>query len=57
MLYKNELKTRGLITTGHHFPYNPNLVPRAKELRKNMTDAEKKLWEEYIRNFTYRVLR
>ena len=25
-----------------HLPYNPTLLPRAKELRKNMTAAEKK---------------
>ncbi|MEM9768969.1 MAG: endonuclease domain-containing protein, partial [Cyanobacteria bacterium P01_D01_bin.71] len=29
----------------------------AKELRKNMTPAEKKLWYQYLRNFEYRVLR
>ncbi|WP_287359888.1 hypothetical protein [Moorena sp. SIO3B2] len=27
-----------------HLPYNSNLVTRARELRKNMTPAEKKLW-------------
>ena len=40
-----------------HLPYNPALVPRAKELRKNMTSAEKKLWYGYLRNFKFRVLR
>ncbi|AFY52898.1 hypothetical protein Riv7116_0294 [Rivularia sp. PCC 7116] len=40
-----------------HLPYNPALVPRAKELRKNMTAAEKKLWYEYLRTFKFRVLR
>ncbi len=40
-----------------HLPYNRELVPRAKELRKNMTPAEKKLWYGYLRNFKYRVLR
>ncbi len=38
-------------------PYNPELVTRAKELRKNMTVAEKKLWYGYLRGFNYRVLR
>jgi len=38
-------------------PYNPDLVLRAKELRKNMTAAEKKLWHEYLRNLEFRVLR
>ena len=57
MYYKNELKSRGLISTGFHLPYNPKLIHRAKDLRKNMTEAEKKLWKEYLRNFKYRVLR
>jgi len=57
MYYKDELKSRGLITTGFHLPYNPKLIHRAKELRKNMTEAEKKLWKECLRKFKYRVLR
>ncbi len=40
-----------------HLPYNPDLIKRAKELRKNMTPAEKKLWYNYLRNFKFRVLR
>ncbi len=40
-----------------HLPYNPALVSQAKELRKNMTLAEKKLWYEYLRTFKFRVLR
>ncbi|MFN6535072.1 MAG: endonuclease domain-containing protein [Nostoc sp. EkiNYC01] len=40
-----------------HLPYNPKLVERAKELRKNMTPAEKKLWCEYLSDFQFRVLR
>lgn len=44
MLYDEQwLKSRGLITTGFHLPYNPKLKERARELRKNMTEAEKKL--------------
>lgn len=41
------------LTDHHHLPYNHQLVERAKELRKNMTKAEKKLWYEYLRNFKY----
>ena len=41
----------------NHLPYNPELVPRAKELRKNMTVAEKKLWYEYLRTFPHRIHR
>lgn len=40
-----------------HLPYNPALVPRAKELRKNMTPAERKLWYLYLRQFRFKVLR
>ncbi|MBI4288369.1 MAG: endonuclease domain-containing protein [Chloroflexi bacterium] len=50
-------KARGLITTGHHLPYNPKLLERAIELRKNLTEAEKRLWFGRLRNFKYRVLR
>ncbi|MEB3293359.1 MAG: endonuclease domain-containing protein [Synechococcales bacterium] len=37
--------------------YDRNLVYRAKELRKHPTPAERKLWEQYLRSFPYRVLR
>ena len=40
-----------------HLPYNPELVAKAKQLRKNMTVAEKKLWYGYLRSFKFRVLR
>lgn len=40
-----------------HLPYNRALIPRAKELRKNMTLAEKKLWYDYLRHCKFRVLR
>ena len=40
-----------------HLPYNRNLVAKAKELRKNMTPAEKKLWHDYLKTFKFRVLR
>lgn len=41
----------------HHLPYNPDLTARAKELRQNMTPAERKLWHRYLKNFRFRVLR
>ncbi|NJM61475.1 MAG: endonuclease domain-containing protein [Oscillatoriales cyanobacterium RU_3_3] len=40
-----------------HLPYNPKLIAIAKELRKNPTPAEKKLWQKFLRNFPFRVLR
>ena len=45
------------ITSDFHLPYNRNLLNRAKELRKNMALAEKKLWYEFLRTFPFRVLR
>jgi very-short-patch-repair endonuclease len=49
--------TKNLNNSDFYLPYNPKLVERAKELRKNMTPAEKKLWCEYLKNFQFRVLR
>ena len=43
--------------TDFHLPYNPQLIERAKYLRKNMTLAEQKLWKNYLKNFKYRVLK
>jgi very-short-patch-repair endonuclease len=48
---------KNLNATDFHLPYNPKLIDRARELRKNLTPAERKLWYEYLRNFKYRVLR
>jgi very-short-patch-repair endonuclease len=53
----NTLKERGLITTGFHLPYNPNLVDLARQMRKNQTEAEKKLWIGLLRDFKFPVLR
>ncbi len=46
-----------MIKTDFHLPYNPKLVKRAKELRKNMTIPEKKLWQGFLRELPVRVLR
>ena len=51
------LKRRGLITTGFHLPYNPDLVGLARSMRKALTSAEKKLWEGLLRDIKFRVLR
>ncbi|BAY74538.1 hypothetical protein NIES25_09520 [Nostoc linckia NIES-25] len=48
---------KNLLHSDFHLPYNPKLVERAKELRKNMTSAEKKLWNNYLRNLRFRVLK
>ncbi|NEQ38910.1 MAG: endonuclease domain-containing protein [Okeania sp. SIO3I5] len=43
---------------GRYFlPYNPELVERAKEMRKNPTPAERKLWQEYLRQFPLKIWR
>ena len=46
-----------LITTGFHLPYNPQLIAQTREMRKNPTPAEKKLWYEYLRAYKPRFLR
>jgi very-short-patch-repair endonuclease len=46
---------RGLVFNGRHLPYNPKLVPRSRELRNHMTQAEWKLWTGYLRAFQYRI--
>jgi very-short-patch-repair endonuclease len=48
---------KNLNTSDFHLPYNPKLIDRAKALRKNMTLAEKTLWDGYLKTFKYRVLR
>ncbi|MDZ8082600.1 MAG: endonuclease domain-containing protein [Nostoc sp. DcaGUA01] len=48
---------KSLLNSDFHLPYNPKLVERAKELRKNMTSAEKKLWNNYLKNLKFRVLK
>ena len=40
-----------------YLPYNSKLVDRAKQMRRNPTPAEKKLWDEYLKTFPHRVLR
>jgi len=39
------------------FPYDPKLKERAKELRKNMTPWERKLWYEFLRGYRPRFQR
>jgi len=37
--------------------HNPELTPRARELRKSMTKQERRLWYQYLRKFPVRFLR
>ena len=57
MIDRTSLRQRGLISTGYHIPYNPKLKDRARELRRNMTVAEKRLWICFLRNVKHNVLR
>jgi len=57
MYNEEELKKRGLVLGDFHLPYNPRLVPHARELRKHMTKPERKLWFDYLRKFKHQVLR
>ena len=38
-------------------PYNPNMTPRAQELRKDATPQEKHLWYDFLSTHPYRFLR
>ena len=38
-------------------PYNKDNIPRAKQLRKNMTPWERKLWYEFLRAYPIRFQR
>ena len=40
-----------------HLPYNRKLVERARELRRNETSAENKLWNECLRLLDIKVYR
>ncbi|MGF1489433.1 MAG: endonuclease domain-containing protein [Prochloraceae cyanobacterium] len=40
-----------------HLPYQRHLIEKARSMRKNPTFAEKKLWQNYLRNLPIRILR
>jgi methylmalonyl-CoA mutase cobalamin-binding domain/chain len=50
-------KTRNLLYKKGFLPYNPDLVERSRELRKNQTPAESLLWNKFLRALPFRVLR
>lgn len=41
----------------NYLPYDPELKEKARDLRKNCTAAESKLWREYLRNHKYKFTR
>ncbi|MBV6622991.1 MAG: endonuclease domain-containing protein [Rivularia sp. (in: Bacteria)] len=51
------IRKQNFIKTTYHLPYNPKLIEKTKELRKNMTIAEKKLWNNYLKKLKIRFLR
>ena len=38
-------------------PYNKNLLPNARKLRKEMTPEEKHLWYDFLKRLPYNVKR
>ncbi|MEB3886070.1 endonuclease domain-containing protein [Lyngbya sp. CCY1209] len=46
-----------LSNSNFHLPYNPKLTAIAKQMRQNPTPAERKLWQDCLRYFPFRVLR
>ena len=48
------LKSRWLTFWWRYLPYNAELQYRAKEMRKNMTLFEEKLWKLYLQKFNKR---
>lgn len=51
------LQSRWLILGNSRLPYNPDLNDRAKQMRREMTWTEKKLWFEFLKDITPRFLR
>jgi very-short-patch-repair endonuclease len=50
-------RSRALKQSVFCLPYDKTLVDRAKEMRRNPTAAERKLWEGCLAKFPDRVLR
>ena len=38
-------------------PYNKDLIPRARELRRNMTPTERKLWYQFLSKHPAKIQR
>jgi very-short-patch-repair endonuclease len=54
---RDALRKRGLVWNGKSLPYNPDNVVKARELRKNMTPQERKLWYGFLRTYPIRFIR
>jgi len=53
----NSLSLDGLVSNGKGLPYNPNLKVRANELRRSQTNAEKRLWYDFLSGCGHKFLR
>lgn len=51
------LQSRWLTLANNRLPYNPKLNDRAKQMRADMTRAEKKLWFDFLQDYSYKFLR
>jgi very-short-patch-repair endonuclease len=49
--------TKNLISNNRYLPYNPELKERACKMRHNLTLAEKKLWNGFLKNLDYQFYR
>ena len=49
-------KEHDFLYKGRYLPYNPKLKRYARELRKNMTKAERKLWFDFLKNLPQRFI-
>jgi RNA recognition motif-containing protein len=55
--FKNKPKKMNLIDLEKRFPYDKKLSIKGKELRKNMTEPERRLWFRFFKSFqqTYNI--
>ena len=51
------LQQRWLVYSNWRIPYNPKLNDRAKQMRRDMTRAEKKLWFDFLKDYKHKFLR
>lgn len=53
----SDIHKRGLVFDGYSLPYNPNLIEYARNLRKSMTDSEKMVWYNFLKNHNKKFYR
>ena len=46
-----------MIFNGHHFPYDQKISERSRELRKNVTPMEAKIWYKILKGKNFKNLR